>query len=354
MRGGCRRGFWLGALALGLAILPLRAQYEHGAFTGKILDEEGKPLAGATILIRALDLELERRTETDKNGVFYYGGFRPGRYHITVLRGQEILWAHVVTLPYFRETLPLDIDLKKLREAAEQAQRLDPALEEQRRADQEQQKRENELQRQLNLAMRHLNQGRPEQALGAYRAALEMSPDDHVLYGMMGAAAAAAGRREEALGHYRRALQLAPQEAAHHNNLAALLAEAGKLEEALAEFQRAAQLDPDRAANYFFNRGAALLNAGHPGEALAPLREAVRRDPTLPVAHYFLGLALLRTSPRTGGALRAERVEPWPGAVEAFRRYLELAPDGEFAPRAREILSELGVLPAAAAAAPTP
>lgn len=353
MLAGRPRRLLLGALSGWLLALSLAAQGPTtGAFAGTVRDEAGRPLADATIIIRSLDHNLEWQTYTDKKGSFYYGGFRPGRYLITLLRDQQVLWSGPVNLAHFEQAHPVEIDLKKLREAAEQARRLDPELERRLQAEREQRAREEKLESHYTLGARHLEQGRPEEALQEFQAALEMEPNRHVLYGLLGAAAAAAGRRDAALRHYRRALELEPGEAAHHNNLGTLLVEEGQLEEALVQFQQAAQLEPDRAATYHFNRGAALLNAGHPGEALSPLREAVRRDPTLAVAHYFLGLASFRTSPRRATEAGGERVEPRPGTVEAFRRYLELAPDGDYAERAREILKELGVTPFVAPRSP--
>ena len=353
MLAGCQRRLLLGALSGWLLALSLAAQGPTtGAFAGTVRDEAGRPLAGATIIIRSLDHNLEWQTHTDKKGSFYHGGFRPGRYLITLLRDQHVLWSGPFTLSHFEQAHPVEIDLKKLREAAEQARRLDPELERRLQAEREQRAREEKLESHYTLGARHLEQDRPEEALQEFQAALEMEPNRHVLYGLLGTAAAAAGRRDAAIRHYRRALELAPGEAAHHNNLGTLLVEEGQLDEALVQFQQAAQLDPDRAATYHFNRGAALLNAGHPGEALAPLREAVRRDPTLAVAHYFLGLASFRTSPRRATDAGGERVEPRPGTVEAFQRYLELAPDGDYAERAREILKELGVTPFVAPRSP--
>ena len=355
MLAGRPRRLLLGALSAWLLALALAAQVGGaGAFAGTVLDEEGRPLAGATIVIRSLDFNFEHQVQTDKSGRFYHGGFHPGRYLITLLREQQVLWSGPVALRHLEPLHTVDIDLKALRAAAEQARRLDPELERQLQADRERRAREETLENHYTLGARHLEQGRPEEALREFRAALEMEPNRHVLYALLGAAASAAGRREEAFGYYRRALELEPGEAAHHNNLGTLLVEEGKLDEALAQFQLAAQLDPERAATYYFNRGAVLLNAGHPGEALSPLREAARRDPTLAVAHYFLGLASLRTSPRRPAEAGGERVEPRPGTAEAFQRYLELAPEGEFAARAREILIELGVVPLAAPAPRSP
>lgn len=340
-----RGGIPLGVLAACLAAQPLIGQVrERGAFTGTVRDERGQPLARATVIFRSLDLNLRRESRTDKHGRFYHGGFRPGRYHIAVLREGQIVWALPVTLPAFQEVLRLDIDLQKLRQAAE-PQHLDPELEFQQKAERQRQERAERLQRHYNRGVRHLREDHPPQAIEEFEAALELEPDRAVTYAMLGAAYAAAERRTQAIDSYRRALALQPGEAAHHNNLATLLARAGRLEEALSHFHNALRLDPERAGTYQFNIGAVLLNAGQPAEAIPPLRQATRKDPTLGVAHYFLGLALYRTSPRRPTKPAGVRLKPRKGTIEAFRRYLQLEPDGEYAEHARDYLKELGAAP---------
>lgn len=315
-----------------------------GAFSGTIRDEQGQPLPGARVTIRSLETTRVRETQTNDGGHFFYGGFPPGRYLITVHRGDQLIWSFPVRLPPGQEVIRLEIDLKKLREALEQMQRLDPELERQREADRQRRKDQQRLQAHYTRGVRRLEEGHPEEALEEFQAAREMEPDRGLVYAMLGAASAAAQRQSEAIDFYRHALELEPNEAAHHNNLGTVLARVGQLEEALRHFERAAQLDPDRAATYYFNRGAALFNAGRFESAVAALREATRRDPTLAVSHYFLGLALYRLSPRHPVGQGSARIEPRPGTIEAFQRYLQLAPEGEFAESAREYLEQLGVL----------
>ncbi|MFQ5777861.1 MAG: tetratricopeptide repeat protein [Terriglobia bacterium] len=345
----------LAALVLSWAVLSLAAQSpEVGAFAGTVRDEQGKPLAGARIIFRSLDFNLQREVETDKEGHFFHGGLHSGRYHITILRGEQVLWSHPVTLPRFREVLPLEIDLQKLREAAERLMRLSPELEQRREADRVGRERAEQLQRHYNRGNRLLNQGRPEEAIDEFKAALALEPERGSTEALLGMAYAAAGRTDEAREAYQRALALEPREAAHHSNLGALLVRKGKVEEGLARFEKAAQLDPERAALFLFNRGATLLNAGRPTEAVASLRRAIRRDPALAVAHYFLGLALLRTSLPPSEGPDPESIDPRPGTIEAFQRYLQLEPEGKYAEAARTYLEQLGAPPPEVLLPPAP
>ncbi len=336
-------------LASGLFFSTPAPAQETGAFSGVVLDEEGAPLAGITVVFRRLELNLERRTETDSQGRFYYGGFQPGRYRVYVQREERVLWSTYAVLPPSGE-LQFAVDLKKMREEAERLGRLDPALEQRREAERLRQARDEELERHYVLGARYLSDGQPAEAVREYQTLIEQQPSQATPHALLGAAYAAAGRLPEAAASYRRALELEPREAAHHNNLGLVLVRSGQLDDGLHYIERAAQLDPERAATYEFNVGAALLNAGRPQDALPPLRRAVREDPTFAVGHYFLGLALLRTSPR-----RAQnQIDPRVGTAEAFQRYLQLAPDGPYAAEARAHLQQLGAATDAPASTPKP
>jgi len=323
---------------------PARAQ-GTGAFSGVVLDEEGAPLVGAVVIVRRLEFNLERQTETDIQGRFYYGGFQPGRYRVSVQRNERVVWSTYAVLPPGGE-LHYTVDLKKMREEAERLGRLDPELEQRREGQRLRQAREDELERHYTTGARALADGKPEEAIPEYQALIEKQPGQATPHSLLGSAYAAAGRLPEASASFRRALELEPREAAHHNNLGLVLIRSGQLDDGLRHIERAVQLDPERAATYEFNLGAALLNAGRTQEALAPLRRAVRNDPTFAVGQYFLGLALLQTSPRRG-----EQIDPRVGTAEAFQRYLQLAPDGPYAADARAHLKRLGV-PEAPASTP--
>jgi tetratricopeptide (TPR) repeat protein len=342
---GCKLRWALVASLTGCVItLALSAQAPTGTVAGQVYDEQGQPLAGATVVIRGDERSgLRLETETDADGEFSQPDLQPGRYHLLLLREGQILWSFPLTLPPNQERLRVEIDLKRLRDAAEARRTLDPELERQRDADRQRLERQHLLQSYYNRGARYLREEKPEEALKEFQAALELEPNPGTIHALLGAAYAAAGQADAALEAYQRALQLEPAEGAHHNNLGTLLVSAGRLQEALEHFRKAARLDPDRAASYQFNLGAALLNDGRPDEAVSPLQQAVRSDPTLAVAHFFLGVALFRTSPRQPSADGPDRVAGRPGTEAAFQRYLQLEPEGEYAAAARDYLEQLGV-----------
>jgi serine/threonine protein kinase/tetratricopeptide (TPR) repeat protein len=80
---------------------------------------------------------------------------------------------------------------------------------------------------------------KPEEALGYYRAALALRPATPALLNSIGELLSDLGRRKEALQAYRRALSLDPKFAYARHNCGIVLKELGKLEEARDEFSEA-------------------------------------------------------------------------------------------------------------------
>lgn len=142
--------------------------------------------------------------------------------------------------------------------------------------------------------------------------------------------ALSAGQVEAGLARAEALVARAPRSAAAHGLYADGLAATGRWAEAEVQARLAAQLAPDDARARA--RLGWLLHVGYGGrkdaEAAVELRQAVRLRP---------GEAELR--------LRVGRVEQalgaWAAAIEAYRTYLELSPDGKDAAAAREALDAL-------------
>lgn len=345
-----RPSLFLCSFLLAVVCAPgLRAQSpQTGAFTGTVVNEDGKPLVGATVVFNRLDYEFERRIETDEHGRFYHGGFHAGPYRITLLRDGHVVWATQTSMTSLGSEQRFDIDLRELREEAERRSRLDPELERRRDAEREREARADELRQHYSLATRYLQEDRAEDAIREFQAVVDREPGNATAHSLLSLAFAGAGRLPEAIASCRRALELEPHEAAHHNNLGTLLIRTGEVKDGVRHIEQAARLDADRAATYHFNIGAALLNAGRARDAVTHFRQALRSDPTFAVAHFFLGVALVRGAPDAGSGSQPAPAPP--GAVEAFQHYLQLAPDGPYAEKAREHLKQMGTAPQGAPA----
>ena len=126
--------------------------------------------------------------------------------------------------------------------------------------------------------------------------------------------------------------------ASDYNNYALALAKDKKLEEAKANLDKAAQLDPPGAGKYFYNMGALLVNGGQSEAAGEEFKKAIAADPTYADAQYQYGLYLAGKANADGSG----KITAPPGTIEALQKYLELKPDGPFAPSAKELIAQLG------------
>lgn len=148
-------------------------------------------------------------------------------------------------------------------------------------------------------------------ALGVYAEASEADRRDAwAVHLNLGRLKANQGEIEEALGHYREAMTLAPQEGEPAYNLGLLLAARGEVSEAARALERAERLEP-RLPRVQLHLARTLAAAGRPRDALIPARVAVQRAPEDAEAHFVLGGLLLNLG-------RAEE------AVEELRRAVEL------------------------------
>jgi tetratricopeptide (TPR) repeat protein len=201
-------------------------------------------------------------------------------------------------------------------------------------------------------------QGKVDDAIALYRAALVRDPNDALTYSNLGTALAARGQLDEAIAQYQRAVALAPNDADNHYNLANALAAQGKLPDAVSQFQVALRVDPS-LADAHLNLGNALTALGRPDEAAVHYRQAIELRPEMVEAVNNLGLVAARQG-RLDDAIalfqRALAIDSdfadahsnlasalaqkgaFPEALNHLRRTVELSPDSANAH------NELGVM----------
>jgi tetratricopeptide (TPR) repeat protein len=121
-------------------------------------------------------------------------------------------------------------------------------------------------------------QGRRDEAIAHFRAAVAIHPPFSQAHNNWGAALASLGRWDEAIDHYREAIRLMPDSANAALNLGAALARTGRPEEALASYTRALGLGADEVTARF-GMGVLLESQRRRDEAATQYREVLRLAP---------------------------------------------------------------------------
>jgi tetratricopeptide (TPR) repeat protein len=134
-----------------------------------------------------------------------------------------------------------------------------------------------------------------DEAIAAYRKAIEIDPRDPVAHSNLGAALADRGKVDEAIVSYRKAIALDSRNATFHSNLGAILCDSKRDYDAAIDcFRKAIEIDP-RLATAHRNLGVALKGKGKLDEAIAAFRKAIELCPKLIAAHLQLGGTLQTT-----------------------------------------------------------
>ncbi|MCX5847775.1 MAG: tetratricopeptide repeat protein [Deltaproteobacteria bacterium] len=109
-----------------------------------------------------------------------------------------------------------------------------------------------------NLGVALFLEGRTEEAVRHYNAAMQIKPDYQDAHYNIGMTLAAQGKYEEAIHRYREALRIAPDNANTHNNIGVALAAQGKYDEAICYYSEALRIRSDHE-NARANLAAAMV-----------------------------------------------------------------------------------------------
>ena len=152
-----------------------------------------------------------------------------------------------------------------------------------------------------------------DDAVAAYRRAVELKPDYADAHNNLGNALRETGDPTAALTSCARAIELKPGYAEAYNNLGNALKDLGELDAAIAAYGKA--IGAKHAfAEAHLNLGIALQAKGHGEAALECLRETVALAPQLAAAHEKLASILMHRGDIAGG-------------IDAYRRVVELKPE---------------------------
>jgi len=355
--------------AAGLLFFGFTSLAQITAIEGDVKGDDGKPLVGAVVKIDRYDITAHYKTKTDKKGHYFYNGLPLGNYNVTIeVDGKDVDQTKGVrsrlgdptnvsfnlqaskqsrdaaqaAMQKAAEGGQLPKDMERGMTAAEKA-----AWEKTLKEREGQLKQHKELNDAFNAGMTAMADKQYDQAVQALTKASEIGPQELAVWANLADAyMKLAGTKtgpefddaaQKGLDAYSKAIALKPEDAATHNNYALALVQAKKIPEAQAELTKAAQLDPTNAGKYYYNLGAVLTNANQADAAADAFQKAIAADPKYAEAYYQYGVYLVgKASFGADG-----KVTPVPGTVEQFQKYLELAPTGQFAQPAKDMLATL-------------
>jgi tetratricopeptide (TPR) repeat protein len=123
---------------------------------------------------------------------------------------------------------------------------------------------------------------------------------------------------------------------AAYSGLGEVYARQGKIPEANAAFDSAAKANPASAGFYLKNEAVIFFQEHNPAAQAAAADEAIKADPNLPILYYLKGNGLIAATTVDNAT---HKLVPPAGCLEAYQKYLELAPTGMYSSEVKGILT---------------
>ncbi len=278
------------------------AQRDFTRFQGKVVDEKGRPLEGATIHLTDVARGRERDNETNDKGEFRFR-ILPGEYEVTVEKEKH----HGVQEKLrFRNQAPTTREYQLVIKVT-------PA----------------------EVAFRQgvtaFNAGDLEEAARAFEKAIELAPELMQAHTNLAAVYTGVSRNEDALRELEKAVELAPKSLQISVQLAATYAQLSRFEEAIAAFETALaiehQISDPAVHDAWMNLGTLHLIREGTREAIGAFEKALVSNPSSTRALLSLGKCLFNIGEATE-------------AVKRFRQVVAVAPDSKEAGEARTLIEE--------------
>jgi tetratricopeptide (TPR) repeat protein len=348
---------WI-ALVCAMLLVPafgnLYAQEPTGKVHGHVQDPTGTPMKGGTVSLSTDGGKTAKYSfTTNDNGDYTGEGIAPGTY-MAVYRNPDTPADKMVdSLPEVKVTAGGDttVDFDMTRQ--EYVSKLTP----EQRKQLEQVKSKNAEINKENAQIKNLNadlvKARQDNKDKNYTEAeslmsrdAQAKPDASVIWVELGRAQYGLKKTDDAVTSLKKAIELESAAkkpnpdiiAAANDTLGEIYASQGKVPEAQAAYEAAATSDPKNAAMHYTNEAIMMDRANQGDATVAAADKAIAADPSKPLPYYLKGKALVQKA--TVDA-KGNYVVP-PGCIEAYQKYLDLAPNGSFAPEVKQILQTMG------------
>lgn len=292
------------ALAVVLAVSGTAAA--QSMVRGTVVDAEGQPIEGATVIIQATEGIRGAEVTTNSNGEFMQIGLASGSYNVIVSMGdlRQVLSARVT------QGTPVELEFQLTPTSGLTAEQI---------------KSNQEMQLLAQGAIEAMREGRNAEAIQRFNDILVKVPTCSDCHYNLGVVYSNEEQYSEAEASFRKAIEIAPDSGQAYTGLANLYNAQEQFDLAQQASAKAAELTAAGGggsnAEALYNQGVILWNSGNFAEAKEQFEMAVAADPSMAMAHYQLGMANLNL-----GQI--------PEARQAFEAYLAADPDG---PKAAEV-----------------
>jgi tetratricopeptide (TPR) repeat protein len=283
-----------------------------GRITGMIVDPAGEPIQGATVTVRARDVELERSVESDKKG----------RYTVQIVdatRQFDITVEKEGFLPIEEPIKPVvgGVLRKNFVLQSPAASTAGPSEQEMAHL-----KSRNEAAKVYNQGAEAYDKGELETAATKFSEAAEMQPDLAVAWAALARVELERSEWESARMAAQKVHELSPGEPLGLRMEYDALLGAGKRTEADEVLETMATEVPATAAVLFYNRGIAAVKEKDWAAAKGDFTRTIETDPSIAVA--YLTISQIEVN-----------LQEYEAALAHAQHYLESNPD---APQALQVV----------------
>jgi len=344
---------------------------------GHVQNAAGMPLTSGEVRLttdrasQPADRKYQYTFPIDASGDYKGSGIAPGNYVVFVFQADKSVDFNESVVFANGDDKVVSFDMTRPEYLAKMSPEDRKALEEYKKKNAEivaSNAKISNLNTLLSQARADTKAGNYDSAITAMQQATAAKPDEGILWLTLGdaqlgsadaaaKAAKAAGtpatdpavaaKYNDALTSYKKSLDLnaaskkpSPEVAAvADNQLGQVYAKIGNAKDASDAYEAAAKAMPANAGMYYYNESVTLYNSGKLAEAAAAADKAIAADPNKADAYYIKGQALI---PQATVDPKTQKIVAPPGCVDAYQKYLELAPTGAHAADVKGILEGIG------------
>jgi tetratricopeptide (TPR) repeat protein len=169
-------------------------------------------------------------------------------------------------------------------------------------------------------------------------------PDASILWAQLGQAQVGLKKYDDALVTFKKVLDLEtnskkPNPAIQglaDSGLGEIYARTGKIQDANDAYDAAVKVNPTSGAFYLKNETVIFFQTNQPDAQAAAADKAIALDPNQAILYYLKGNALVG---KTTMDPKTNKLVAPPGCMEAYQKYLQLAPAGPYAGEVKGILA---------------